>query len=214
MTRRELEHTVAFGEGQHIEFKRKLPTWPKLVREVVAFANSDGGTVFVGVSDDGETVGVKDPREIEEAMELELGMYVTPKLDLEIEVVPLTRKRAVVCVHVEPGEKKPYMALESPDAHRGTALIRIADASVTASKEVYELLKYEGRERNMRVEYGDKEITLMRYLEQETCITLKKFTEIAQLTRQAASRTLVHLVKANVLRIEPGIEVDRYYQAL
>lgn len=213
MTRHELAYHASQGEGAFVEFKRKLPAWAKLVREVVAFANTEGGTVYIGVGDDGEIVGIKDPREIEEAIAMKLPSYARPFPDMEIEVVPITRKRAVVCLHVSAGTEKPYCALESPEQERGTALIRIADASATASKEMFELLKYEGRERNMRVEYGEKEMQLMQYLQRESWITLRKFREVARLTRQSASRTLVHLVKANVLRIEPGINEDRFFQA-
>ncbi len=211
MTLPELKRAVSGGEGLHIEFKRKLPEWEKLIREVVAFANTQGGTVFIGVDDDGQLFGVKDPREIEEAIEIKLNQYARPPAPVSIETIPLTRKRSVVCIHVARSDQKPHRALTHPEDKRGTALIRIDDESCTASLEVFELLKYEGRERNTRVEFGDKEKVLMEYLEQNTFITLGKFKEIAKLPKQIASRTLVHLVKANVLRIQPRVDEDRFF---
>lgn len=214
MTRSELDRLVSQGESKHIEFKRKLPQWPKLVREIVALANTEGGDLLIGVDDNGEIVGLKDPREIEEALEINLPLYMRPVPAYEISSVPLNRKRSVVRIAVPSSSAKPHLALEHPEDPRGNALIRLADSSVTASKEMYQLLKYEGRERNMRVEYGDKERLLMAYLEENSRITLAAFMKIAGINRQSASRTLVHLVKANVLRIEPGLEEDSFVQAL
>lgn len=49
------------GEGEEIEFKQDSPDRRALVRAVAAFANTDGGTIFVGIDDTGrvEGLGVK-----------------------------------------------------------------------------------------------------------------------------------------------------------
>jgi predicted HTH transcriptional regulator len=212
MTFRELQLTVAQGEGLHVEFKHKLPEWPKLMRELVAFANTQGGTLFVGVDDDGGIPGLKDPREIEEAITLNLGEWVRPALEWRLVVVPLSRKRAVVAIVVPKSKTKPHFALEGNGDTVGHALIRIADNSVRASKEATELLRYEGRERDMKVEYGDKERILMHHLAAAKRITVQEYADLAKIPRAAASRTLVHLVKSNVLGHQPLIdEEDRFF---
>jgi predicted HTH transcriptional regulator len=212
MTFPELQRLVLQGEGLHLEFKAKLPEWGKLARELVAFANTKGGLVLIGVDDDGTISGLKDPREIEEAIEMHLPLYVRPALSYTMAVVPLSRKRAVVALQVPTSKAKPHFALESAGDPKGQVLIRLADSSVKASKEAIELLRYEGRERNMKVEYGDKERILMHYLSVEKSVTVSEFARIAQISRLVASRTLVHLVKANVLRHSPALEVeDRFW---
>ncbi len=208
MTFRDLQDMVAFGEGKQIEFKQKLPDWNKLLREVVAFANTEGGTVLIGVDDDGGLSGVKDPREIEEAITLNLNKWVRPEVVYKLSVIPITRKRAVVAIQVRRSKTKPHYVRENPETNDGIALIRIADNSAKASKEIIQLLKYEGREQNMKVEYGEKERILMKYLETHQHITVTKFADLAIIPRNVASRTLVHLVKANVLRIQPNVETD------
>jgi nucleoside 2-deoxyribosyltransferase len=45
------------GEGQQVELKLRLPQEPALARELAAFANSGGGVLIVGVSDDGQLAG-------------------------------------------------------------------------------------------------------------------------------------------------------------
>lgn len=48
------------GEGQHLEFKKKFPeNTQDLAKEIAAFATSNQGTILVGVSDDGDLIGIK-----------------------------------------------------------------------------------------------------------------------------------------------------------
>ena len=45
-------------ECQNIEFKREFSD--KISRTIVAFANTNGGRLFVGIDDNGEVIGVND----------------------------------------------------------------------------------------------------------------------------------------------------------
>ncbi|WP_407651364.1 AlbA family DNA-binding domain-containing protein [Adlercreutzia shanghongiae] len=46
-------------EGMSVEFKSE---WSEGVKKtMVAFANTEGGTIYLGVSDDGEPLGLEDP---------------------------------------------------------------------------------------------------------------------------------------------------------
>lgn len=47
-------------ENQNIEFKQAYV--PDIRKEVMGFANAEGGTVYIGVRKDGAVVGVDDPR--------------------------------------------------------------------------------------------------------------------------------------------------------
>ena len=45
-------------ETENIEFKRQFTD--EIYKEVIAFANTDGGIVYVGIDDDGNAVGLED----------------------------------------------------------------------------------------------------------------------------------------------------------
>jgi Fic family protein len=112
-------------------------------------------------------------------------------------------------------ERKPHFARTQPGDEVGQALVRIADNSTRASKEMVELLRYEGRQRDMKVEFGDKERVLMQHLSAAPSITVDEFCALAGINRATASRTLVHLVKANVLAHTPQLEApDQFYPKL
>ncbi len=50
---------MVLRESERLELKREV--CEGIARSVVAFANSDGGRIVVGVDDFGEVVGVEDP---------------------------------------------------------------------------------------------------------------------------------------------------------
>ena len=52
---------VADREGKTLEFKRDLSSPIGPLRTIVAFANSAGGRLVIGVDDDGGVAGVADP---------------------------------------------------------------------------------------------------------------------------------------------------------
>ena len=58
MIRKERGFNMKFKESETVELK--LIVTDLIKKEIVAFANSEGGTIYIGVSDDGEVVGIED----------------------------------------------------------------------------------------------------------------------------------------------------------
>ena len=89
MTAAELKNLVKKGEGLCLEFKKKADHPEKIVRELVAFANTQGGFLLVGVEDNGNISGLKFPEDEQYVIEAALSKYVKPELDLII-LIPKT----------------------------------------------------------------------------------------------------------------------------
>lgn len=62
-----------YYEEEKTELKKELIDEVK--SEIVAFLNSEGGTVFVGVEDDGTVIGFKDSN-IKDDIDLKLGNWI------------------------------------------------------------------------------------------------------------------------------------------
>ena len=58
MTEEELRALIARGEGQRAEFKAAEADAADLARAITALANSGGGTLLLGVVDDGSIPGL------------------------------------------------------------------------------------------------------------------------------------------------------------
>ncbi len=55
-------------EGKTLEFKRNLSSSKPILKTLVAFANTTGGTLIIGRADDGETIGVDNALADEERL--------------------------------------------------------------------------------------------------------------------------------------------------
>jgi predicted HTH transcriptional regulator len=217
----EIQQLVSKGEGEYIEFKRKVAHPEKIIREIVAFANTKGGNLLIGVDDNGSIPGIKFADEEIFVLEKAIQQWCRPKIDYEVEVVQINQKKSVVHYRVKESEKKPHYVLNqerqaSPPRrsnkkyrrHKGKAYVRYEDKSLQASPEVWKILKRGRRQKDIQFTFGEKEKLLMEYLEKHQRITLSQFTELAQLPRFRASHTLVLLVLANVLRVIPQEKED------
>ena len=108
----ELRRLVSHGEGRSLEFKQKVAFPEKIVRELIAFANTDGGTLLVGVEDDGKIAGVKFPEEEWLLIESELSHTCRPALTLQSQIIRLSEKRYVLRVDIARSERRPHFQVE------------------------------------------------------------------------------------------------------
>lgn len=212
MDYRALRDLVRQGEGSNLEFKLKSNHPERIIREVVAFANTDGGTLLIGIGDDKTIQGLKYADEDEYLLTRAIEKYCSPAIDYSIERVPLAScDRDVLVINVPRSENRPHYVVPDPtNQELKKAYVRVDDKSIQASKEVREILKGEKASRNIRFSYGDKEQKLMQHLGEHNSITVDLFASVAGISRKIASRTLVLLVLANVLQVHPNEMVDQY----
>ncbi|BDD05983.1 AlbA family DNA-binding domain-containing protein [Aureibacter tunicatorum] len=205
-----LQHHVQYGEGQHTEFKRKVNHPEKIIKEIVAFANSGGGRLFLGVDDNGDIHGLKyadgDIFELNKFIQT----MIKPAVKYKLEKVHVGAGKEVVCYEIEQGHRKPYIVREKPLSKIGTAYIRSEDKSIQASKEVREILRRQRRGLNIQFHFGETEKLLMEYLEAHGKITVSIFRKIAKLSKYLASKKLILLTLANVLEIIPSDREDEF----
>ena len=92
------------GEGSMLEYKESFSS--SLARELVAFANSAGGKILLGVRDDGTAVGVHDSNDLRAKVQ-DVARNCDPPVKVLLE--PLGK---VVIVHVRESENKPVQCRE------------------------------------------------------------------------------------------------------
>lgn len=206
-TLNDLKTLVAQGEGLRLEFKRKASSGEKIVRELIAFANTSGGTLLVGVSDDKTIPGVKYPEDESLVVQQALG-EVQPSMDVEEQWIAIGNNRTVLQYVVKPSGNRPHYVVDGHGARE--YFVRSDDKSIRASREMREIIKRSQRKRDIRFHYGDHEHFLMKYLEANKTITLREFVDASGLKPLYASNKLILLVLANVLRIIPNEKGDHY----
>jgi len=129
----ELEERISRWEGLHTEFKE----WPihpdDLAAGLVAFANTDGGQLILGVSESREIKGVQDPDRVARDVDNVAVNNCEPPITVLQETLRPGSGGTVVVVNVPKGDMRPYRT------NRGVFYIRTSSGRRQASRE--ELLR-------------------------------------------------------------------------
>jgi ATP-dependent DNA helicase RecG len=103
-----LEELLKGQEGKTLEFKRDLSSPEGILKCMVAFANTAGGIIIIGVEDGSRHVrGVQDVLAAEEKLANLISDSIRPRLIPEIEVIPW-RRLNVLAVQVYPSNLRPH----------------------------------------------------------------------------------------------------------
>lgn len=206
-----VQRLVARGEGQRVEFKKKVNFPDKIIKEVVAFANSNGGKLILGIDDDGTIAGTRNIEGEIFVLEEAIEKLIIPSLTYTVYTVKLNPKKGIAVFDVPEGLKKPYGVKATMNAKEVMVYVRNADESIKASKEMRQILRRRNNERDQRFNYGEKEQILMKMLDASDFVSLEEFAIQAEIPKFIASKTLVKLVLANLLDIQPSAGADQYF---
>ena len=153
MTLQEVKDLAIKGEGLQIEFKKKAAYPEKIVREVIALANTQGGTLLIGVDDDGTVSGQRFIEEEIFVMDKAIRTLIFPPLQVEVATVKLSEKKGVAVFQISHSPDRPhYLWVEE----KKVSYIRVQDRTVQASREVWELLRKSRVPRDTVFTYGKR----------------------------------------------------------
>jgi predicted HTH transcriptional regulator len=208
MDLRSLNQLVRQGEGERLEFKLKTNHPEKIVREIVAFTNTAGGRLLLGVDDHGVIKGLKYPDGDLFVLNKAINTLCFPQIPYTVERIPVGNEKEVLVYNIAHSPDKPHYILAEDG--RKIVYVRIKDRSVKASREVFQIMQRSGEKRDVKFTYGEKEQKLMKMLDENPCVTVDSFSRQAGIPKKTASRTLVLLVLANVLEVHPDDLADQF----
>lgn len=185
------------GEHQQQDFKYCINDSKKIARSLVAFANTDGGRLLIGVKDNGNIAGVRSEEEYY-MVEAAAKIYSDPPLDFTTKQWHIEGK-TVLEIRIEPSQVKPHFAKD--ETGEWLAFIRKDDQNLQAHKiqlTVWNKLK---KRQGIRFTYSDDEKFLVDYLTSNPSLTFSKFVRLAHISRQKAEKILSDFVLLNLIFI-------------
>ncbi|MBL7922568.1 MAG: ATP-binding protein [Bacteroidia bacterium] len=197
---------IGQGEGSMLDFKKEISSVHRIAKTIVSFANHHGGTLLVGVNDDGSISGVAAEEE-KFMLQQSAGFYCVPPLELDIREWNI-RGKVVLEVLVPEGHEKPYYAID--EEGKKWVYIRRADQSLLASKVMVEVLRHKHSSHPALIRYTPKEKALMDYLQAHPRITLREYCKLVNISRWRAQRILVGLTSVGVLHVH-DVEKPEFY---
>ena len=112
----DLAALLARPEGKTLEFKENLSSTTPFLRTVVAFANTAGGTILIGVEDGSRHVlGINDPMAVEEKVANTISDSISPRLVPDIELL-CYQDIHVLAVQVHPSQSRPHHLGKDPQS--------------------------------------------------------------------------------------------------
>jgi len=164
----------------------------------VAFANTDGGRLLVGVKDNGAIAGVRSEEEYF-MLEAAAKMHCRPPVVFTFKEWRIAKK-AVLEVIVFRSPKRPHFAENAEGEWH--AYVRVADQNFPANRVLLRVWKNENRTRGVFLHFTEAERFLLRTLEDSAGITLSAFSRHARITRARAENILVKFVLLKIIRMK------------
>jgi len=105
-----LQALLATGEDSRRQFKRNITNTDALAAEMAAFANAEGGTLFLGVADDSSIPGLSrtEVSRINQLISNAASQHVKSPLTVRTENIQVDEDRIVIVLTVPKGQDKPY----------------------------------------------------------------------------------------------------------
>ncbi|MDQ0290660.1 putative HTH transcriptional regulator [Oligosphaera ethanolica] len=109
MKRFDLLAQIALGEDSSRQFKADVRNADSLAAEMAAFANTNGGTIFIGVADDGTTPGLsgEDVTRVNQLISNSASQLVRSPLAVQTENLAMANDRIVIVLSVPRGLTSP-----------------------------------------------------------------------------------------------------------
>jgi predicted HTH transcriptional regulator len=216
MNRKDLLDLIEEGENIQCEFKRQFTTPSKIAREMIAFANTKGGYIIFGIDDDREVVGVDSEKSESELIIDAVENYCVPPLEYSIDFIEVFGKEVVV-VEIPESANKPHRIqdyLNHFDINKAVVMVRVNDKSIQASKEMVRILKAHSANLALKkYRIGQVERMVFDYLARYEKISVKELSNLVNISERRASRTLVKMVRANLLLIHTKDNGEEFFTA-
>ncbi len=192
-----IKSKILEGEHQQLDFKLEISDSRKIARTLVAFSNTDGGTLLIGVKDNGKIAGVRSEEEFY-MVQAAADIYCKPEITFASKGWVISGK-TVLEIIVPKGEKGPYFAQSEPD--KWLAYVRVKDENILASRVHLKVWRIKTSNRGILIEYSGKIRKLMEYFKFSKSISITRFCKIAFLSKHDAENIMAYLIYFGIIDV-------------
>lgn len=195
---RYIHNLISQGEHQQLDFKFEISDARKIARTLVAFSNTDGGKLLIGVKDNGNITGIHSDEEYY-MIEAAAQMYCRPEVKFSVTKWTITGK-SILEIDIPRATRKPFFAQN--EEGQWMAYVRNKDQNLQANNILLKVWKKENMERGSILRYTEKEEVLLHYLERNEQITFSTFCRLARISIKMAEEVLSTLICFRIIDME------------
>jgi len=190
MTWEEIITLLEQGEGQSLEFEKFVPSPEDLARDMVAFANADGGKIVLGLDDKNKhLIGLDIQNEEFKAWVKDVGeKRCHPKVVPETEIMEHSGKKIAI-INVAEGEERPYKTDEICYIRDG------ADSRPALDEEEKQITNpWGGRGLNKR------QLRALTFIQEHGAISNREYREAFNVSHKTAHIELTMLADKRIVK--------------
>ncbi len=186
------------GEHLKLDFKFEISDAAKIARSLVAFANTDGGKLLIGVKDNGDIAGVRSNEEYF-MLENAAQRFCQPEVEFTSKEWIVDAKK-VLEVTIRKSPSAPHRAPDNNGYYK--AYLRVADQNLLANGVLMKVWKRKAEQKDIKISYTQTESGLLQYIKKNGSITLDDFKTLSQISKFKAESILADFIVLDILRME------------
>ncbi len=194
-----IRELISQGESQTLEFKFELNSARRISETISAFSNTDGGTLLIGVKDNGVPAGVRLEEELY-VLEAATDLYCKPS------VKPIIRKheidgKLIVEVVISKAETKPILAEYEIGVQK--AWLRINASNRLATPVHLRLWQINDTANPAPSSFSESEQKILELFNQKKWLSLNQVSRLTKLPRFKVIQSLADFCRWEIIACEP-----------
>jgi len=186
------------GEHVHLDFKFEVSDAPKIARSLVAFANTDGGTLLIGVKDNGAIAGIRSEEEFY-MIQQAASMYCQPEVSFTTKEWSIDGKK-VLEVKVSRSKHLPHRAPDVQGKYK--VFIRVKDQIMLANGIQIKVWKKQSTEQAVVITYNESIKQLLTLIESHEELSFDQLKTALGLSKHQLEDMLSDLIVMDVISMQ------------
>jgi len=201
-----IKRQIAVGEGSTLDFKQTISDAPKIAKTLVAFANNKGGTLLIGVRDNGSLVGIRSEDE-KYMLELAGSSYCKPAIAVNFKEHEIEGK-TIIEAKISEGFNKPYYAKDNDG--KWWVYNRVSDKSLLASAVMFQVIKRKNPGAATLLKYSYLESRILNHLKLSPNASLNDLVHLLNVKRHRVIHSLAKLIYFDLIAVSFNQKQETY----
>ncbi len=194
-----LKSLISQGEHQHLDFKFSVSDSRKIARSLVAFANTAGGSLLIGVKDNGKISGISSDEEIY-MVDLAASLHCKPQVKYSLRLWQPDEKKQVLEVTVKQDTSKLWKA--HTDDNRWKIWLRYNAHNIIADN-IWEIVWKKKRSKTRHsIIFNVHKFNLLNRLNLNRRYTTDEITELSGYNKKNVESIISDLVVLGLMDID------------
>jgi predicted HTH transcriptional regulator len=183
------------GEHQQLDFKYEISDAARIARSLVAFANTEGGKLLIGVKDNGVIRGIRSDEELY-MLENAAQNYCQPEVKFTTKEWEIDEK-VVLEADIPYSKKHIHKAPDNDGNYK--AYVRVDDQNLLANGVLLKVWQKRKKNQKIKFVYTKPVQEVLFYLREHSFLSLEQAREVSGLNKFKAEHLLSDLILLEVI---------------